>query len=83
MSRFALTKPVLILAAGIAIGAASNAFVATAQQPNMQAALGSLQAARAELISSRPNKGGHRERAIGFVDQAINQTQLGMNYAGD
>jgi hypothetical protein len=83
MSRFAIKKPLLILAIGMAIGAAGGAFVATAQQPNMQAALGSLQAARAELVAARPNKGGHRERAIGFVDQAINQTQLGMNYAGD
>lgn len=83
MPRFAHAKPVLVLAVGIAIGAAGNAFVATAQQPNMQSALSSLQAARAELVAARPNKGGHRERAIGFVDQAINQTQLGMNYAGD
>jgi hypothetical protein len=47
----------------------------------MQAALGSLQAARAELVAARPNKGGHRDRAISLVDQAINQTELGMNAA--
>ena len=82
MPRVAIRKPALTLLLGIAIGA-GGAFVATAQQPNMQAALNSLQAARAELIQARPNKGGHRDRAIGFVDQAINQTQLGMNYAGD
>jgi hypothetical protein len=83
MSRFTLAKPALILAAGIAIGAAGNALVATAQQPNMQAALGSLQTARGELIAARPNKGGHREAAISLVDQAIYQTQLGISYAGD
>ena len=42
-----------------------------------------LQAARAELIQARPNKGGHRDRAISLVDQAINETRAGINYAGD
>jgi hypothetical protein len=53
-----------------------------AAQPNMQAALGSLQAARAELIKATPNKGGHRERAIQFVDSAIGETRAGISYAG-
>ena len=79
MSRF--TKPALVLLVGIAIGGAGGAFMASAQQRNMQAALGSLQAARAELVAARPNKGGHRDRAISLVDQAINQTELGMNAA--
>ena len=52
-----------------------------AAQPNMQAALGSLQAARAELVKAIPNKGGHRERAIGFVDSAIAETRAGISYA--
>jgi hypothetical protein len=49
----------------------------------MQAALGSLQAAKAELIQARPNKGGHRERAINFVNAAISETEAGINYAGN
>ena len=65
------------------VGAAIGACAAGANQPNMQAALGSLQAARAELIQARPNKGGHRDRAISLVDQAINETRAGINYAGD
>lgn len=81
MSRF--TKPALVLLVGIAIGGAGGTLVATAiaQQPNMAAALQSLQAARSQLVAARPNKGGHRDRAISLVDQAINQTELGMNYA--
>lgn len=47
----------------------------------MQAALGSLQAARAELVQARPNKGGHRDRAIQFVDSAIAETRAGMAFA--
>jgi hypothetical protein len=47
----------------------------------MQEALGSLQAARASLVAAQANKGGHRERAIGFVDSAIAETRAGINYA--
>ena len=65
------------LVAGIVIGACA----AGANQPNMQAALGSLQAARAELVQARPNKGGHRDRAIQFVDSAIAETRAGMAFA--
>jgi hypothetical protein len=49
----------------------------------MQAALGSLQQARSYLVQSTPNKGGHRERAINLVNQAINETEAGMAYAGN
>jgi hypothetical protein len=45
-------------------------------------ALGSLQAARAELVRATANKGGHRDRAIKLVDQAIGETQAGISYAG-
>jgi hypothetical protein len=44
-------------------------------------ALNALRNARASLVLATPNKGGHRERAIGLVDQAIIQTQEGINYA--
>jgi hypothetical protein len=42
-----------------------------------------LQAARAELVRAEANKGGHRERAIAAVDQAIAETRAGMAYAGN
>ena len=69
--------------ASLAVGVAIGACAAGANQPNMQAALGSLQAARAELIQAVPNKGGHRERAIQFVDNAIAETRAGIAYAGN
>ena len=62
-SRLSPTAYVLI---GIAIGGLAGACAAGADQPNMQAALGSLQQARSYLVQSTPNKGGHRERAIQF-----------------
>jgi hypothetical protein len=44
----------------------------------MQAALEHLRAARASLEKAERNKGGHRERAIELIDQAIGQVQEGM-----
>lgn len=63
------------LATGIFIGQAM------AYQEHMHAALDALRTARAELVASEPNKGGHRERAIELVDRAIEQTQAGIDYA--
>ena len=78
-----ISSSVKISVVSLFVGAAIGACAAGANQPNMQAALGSLQAARAELIQARPNKGGHRDRAISLVDQAINETRAGISYAGD
>ena len=78
MLRFFSKSPTAILLTGVTVGAIAGACVAMAAQPNMQAALGSLQAARAELIKATANKGGHRERAIGFVDCAIGETRAGI-----
>src|SRR5580704_11199828 len=38
---------------------------ASAEQPHMQSARDHLQAAKAELQAADPNKGGHRENAMG------------------
>jgi len=75
--------PVAYVLIGIAIGGLAGACAVGADQPNMQAALGSLQQARSYLVQSTPNKGGHRERAINLVNQAINETEAGMAYAGN
>ena len=80
MHRFA---PAVYLLAGAVIGGLAVACTAGANQPNMQAALGSLQAAKSELIQARPNKGGHRDRAINFVNAAISETEAGIAYAGN
>jgi hypothetical protein len=58
------------MAAGIGIG--------HAQQTHMLAALQSLRTARQELAAALPNKGGHREKAIQLVNQAIDETNLGI-----
>ena len=52
-------------------------------QPHMESALSALQAARQQLVDAVPDKGGHRAQAIQLVEQAINQVQMGMEFAGD
>lgn len=67
-----------MLASGIFIGEAMAAY-----QSRMHAALDALRTARSELQASTPNKGGHRERAIGLVNQAIDETRAGIAFARD
>jgi hypothetical protein len=63
---------VLILAVGFVAGRAS------ADQPHMQSALDHLHAAKTELELADRDKAGHRESAVGFVDKAIRQVELGI-----
>ena len=48
---------------------------ASAYQGNMERALGSLQEALQLLQESTPNKGGHRERAMDLVRQAMERAK--------
>jgi hypothetical protein len=47
----------------------------------MERALASLQDAMASLEAATPNKGGHRERAMQIIQRAMNQVQMGIDYA--
>ena len=49
-------------------------------EPHMSAAYGHLEQAKAELDKAAPNKGGHREKAIQLVEQAINEVRQGETY---
>jgi len=60
------------LSVGVFIGQAM------AFQPHMQAALGYLQNARAELQAAEHNKGGHRVEALRLTNAAIAETQAGI-----
>ena len=53
---------------------------AVPDQPNMQAARGNLIMARNELQRATADKGGHRANAIGEVNSAIAEVNLGINY---
>ena len=63
-------------AASIGIGYAIGA------QPHMNESIAMLQSARGELAAATPNKGGHRERAMGLIDQAIGEVRAGIAFAG-
>jgi hypothetical protein len=65
-----------VIAASMGIGYAIGA------QPHMTATVGLLQTARAELAAATPNKGGHRERGLALIDQAIAEVRAGIAFAG-
>jgi hypothetical protein len=71
------------IAVALGVTLASGVFVgqALAYQEHMHAAMDALRTARSELQMSEANKGGHREAAIRLVDQAIDETQRGIDYA--
>ena len=48
-------------------------------QPMMQAAVEHLRAARQSLERAMNDKGGHREKAIHLVDEAIGQVEKGIS----
>ena len=50
-------------------------------QPKMREALAQLRIAREDLQKAEANKGGHREKALELVNEAINQVQAGESYA--
>jgi len=69
------------LALGAVIASSLGVGYAIGAQPHMAESIALLQSARAELVKATPNKGGHRERALGLIDQAIGEVQAGMNFA--
>jgi hypothetical protein len=66
---------------GTAIAASMGIGYAIGAQPHMAETITILQSARAELTLATPNKGGHRERALGLIDQAIGKVRAGMAFA--
>ncbi len=75
-----MKRSLRIVLAVVALGASFFAGRALAAQPNMQAALDHLQAARRELTQATPDKGGHRAKALALVDEAIRQVREGMRF---
>ena len=74
-----------VAAAGAAAASAITVATTTAEayQGNMERAVSALYDALGSLKESTPNKGGHRERAIALVQQAISETQAGIEYADE
>jgi hypothetical protein len=69
-----------LLVGGLAMVLTTGIFIghATANQPHMRAALASLQNAQYQLSIAEHDKAGHRARALDLTNQAIAETQLGI-----
>jgi len=76
MKTISLRKAALVSAFGMAATFAAG--YAVAAQPHMQAALRALSNASGELNAALPDKGGHRVKAIGLVNDAIAETEAGI-----
>jgi hypothetical protein len=74
------TFAVLIGVSIYSLGRPAQTHEMAEHEPHMSAALGHLQEARAELEKAASNKGGHREKAMALVDQAIQQVKMGEAY---
>ncbi|MGJ4905190.1 hypothetical protein ACQR0V_26735 [Bradyrhizobium sp. HKCCYLS2058] len=69
------------LGLGAALAGCIGIGYALGAQPHMTATVTMLQSARAELAQATPNKGGHRERALALIDQAITEVRAGIAFA--
>ena len=66
---------------GAALAASMGIGYAIGAQPHMEASIGLLQSARAELAAATPNKGGHREKGLQLIDGAIAEVRAGIAFA--
>jgi hypothetical protein len=64
--------------AQITPSAVFSALTSAADQPHMQAALDLLKDAKTNLASATDDKGGHRVKAMEYVDKAIDEVNLGI-----
>ncbi len=71
-----------LVAVSLFLGTAGGmvATPAMADQPKMEQALASLREARAFLKEANANKGGHRAKAVDFVEAAIKEVEAGIQY---
>jgi hypothetical protein len=76
------TSSVRAMLLGALITASVGVGYAIGAQPHMNESIALLLSARGELQAATPNKGGHRERAMGLIDQAIGEVRAGIAFAG-
>jgi len=76
-NRILAVLGVLVVAIGLVVAQTHRMAI---HEPHMSAAYGHLQQARAELERAAPNKGGHRERAMQAVDQALQEVEEGERF---
>jgi hypothetical protein len=74
-------RTIKIASVSILLLAAISFAAADPRQPHMESAIQHLREARAQLQRATPNKGGHRERAVELINQAIAEVEAGERYA--
>lgn len=81
-NKITATCSALVLLAGLGVYSMLHAQSRqmAIHEPHMSAAYGHLEQAKAELEKATPNKGGHREKAMQMVDQAMGQIEEGEQY---
>jgi hypothetical protein len=78
-STLRLSIPTILTAAALATAGMG---IAHADQPDMYGARNDLQQAVNSLQSAQDDKGGHRVTAINLAQQAIDQVNQGIQFAG-
>ncbi|QFY63395.1 hypothetical protein FZ934_24305 (plasmid) [Rhizobium grahamii] len=85
MTDLILSRRNALAGAGLALAAGSLAALASspalADQGNMEAALRQLGSALNSLHRAPPNKGGHKERAVQLIEEAMGEVQAGIDFA--
>lgn len=79
MLRFCTVRVAML---GVALATSVGVGYAIGAQPHMTESIALLQSARGELQAATPNKGGHRERGLALIDQAIAEVRAGIAFAG-
>ena len=73
-------KNLLAILAAVVIVAGLGSPISAVDQPKMQAARADLENAQNSLRKATADKGGHREKAMGLVAQAITAVNNGIEY---
>lgn len=66
---------------GAMLALVPNLASAAEPQTEMNEAIGHLKEAKESLTHASKNKGGHREKAMSLIDQAIEEVKAGKAYA--
>ena len=69
-----------ILFSGALMGLILPSRTKAADQPHMQAAIEALRTAQRELQAATTDKGGHRAKALGLVNNAISEVEKGIAF---
>ena len=78
ISTIGLGAWALAVTVALPVASADRDNVSQEKQPHMKAALNHLDKADAALKDAKPDKDGHREKAIKLVHDAIEETKAGI-----